>query len=167
MRFSLRNIALKINQPRRLLLDYRRSPHSPFRAFNGKDRKVASQQKARQIIIRTKFYLATMKQPKDGWLSGCSSVGIVVDSDNCGTRFESNHWRILKNIYCQLRWKDENKEKEARNGPLKNVDLLLFWTWHSSIPVEREKIIQFFVLRKIFKNEFDAKGRNKSQRVIS
>ena len=30
-----------------------------------------------------------------------------------GPRFES----ILLNIYCQLYWKDENKEKEAGNGP--------------------------------------------------
>ena len=50
--------------------------------------------------------------------SGCGSVGRAVDSDSKGPWFESSHQQkfILK-IYCQLYWKDENKEKEAGNGP--------------------------------------------------
>ena len=48
---------------------------------------------------------------------GCGSVGRPVASDTKGPRFESNHWQIfILNIYCQLYWKDENKEKEAANG---------------------------------------------------
>ena len=55
--------------------------------------------------------------------SGCDSVGRVVASNSRGPRFESSHWqKFILNIYCQLYWKDENKEKEAGNGPfLKNI----------------------------------------------
>ena len=28
---------------------------------------------------------------------------------------------IMLNIYCQLYWKDENKEKETANGPFKKT----------------------------------------------
>ena len=52
--------------------------------------------------------------------SGCGSVGRVVASNSRGQRFESSHQqKFILNIYCQLYWKDENKEKEARNGPFK------------------------------------------------
>ena len=54
--------------------------------------------------------------------SGCGSVGRAVASDTRGPQFESSHqqkfiykWNIclLSTVY----WKDENKEKEAGNGP--------------------------------------------------
>ena len=33
--------------------------------------------------------------------------------------FESSHQqKFMLNIYCQLYWKDENKEKDAENGPI-------------------------------------------------
>ena len=51
---------------------------------------------------------------------GCGSVGRAVTSDSRGPWFESNHWqKIILKIYCQLYWKDENREKEARNDPFK------------------------------------------------
>ena len=54
--------------------------------------------------------------------SGCDSVGRVVASDSRGQRFESSHWQhFILNIYCQLYWKDENKEKEVGNGPFKKT----------------------------------------------
>ena len=55
--------------------------------------------------------------------SGCGSVGRAVASDSRGQRFESSlGQKFILNIYCQLYWKDENKEKEAENGPfLKNT----------------------------------------------
>ena len=54
--------------------------------------------------------------------SGCGSVGRAVASDTRGPRFESRHWQNLYWIvHCQLYWKDENKEKEAGNGPSKNI----------------------------------------------
>ena len=54
--------------------------------------------------------------------SGCGSVGRAVASDTRGPRFESSHRQkfiYILNI-CLLStvfWKDENKEKEAGNGP--------------------------------------------------
>ena len=51
-------------------------------------------------------------------ICGCGSVGRVVASGSRGPQFESSHWQIKSlNVYCQLYWKDENKEKEAMNGP--------------------------------------------------
>ena len=50
--------------------------------------------------------------------SGCDSVGRAVASDSRGAWFKSSHQqKFILNIYCQLYWKDENKEKEAGNGP--------------------------------------------------
>ena len=50
--------------------------------------------------------------------SGCGSVGWAVASNSRGPSFESSHCqKFILNIYCQMYWKDENKEKEAWNGP--------------------------------------------------
>ena len=50
--------------------------------------------------------------------SSCGSVGRVVTSNTRGPRFKSSHrQKIILNIYYQLYWKDENKEKEAGKGP--------------------------------------------------
>ena len=47
--------------------------------------------------------------------SGCGAVGRAVASDTRDPRFESSH---LQNFICQLyNRKDQNKEKEAGNGP--------------------------------------------------
>ena len=53
--------------------------------------------------------------------SGCGAVGRAVASDTRGPGFESSHRQLLLNIYLLLTVcrKDENKEKEARNGPFK------------------------------------------------
>ena len=49
---------------------------------------------------------------------GGGSVGRAVASNLRGLWFESSHWqKFILNIYCQLYWKDQNKEKEAGNGP--------------------------------------------------
>ena len=43
---------------------------------------------------------------------------IAVATNSRGPRFESSHQqKFILNIYCQLYSKDENKEKEAWNGP--------------------------------------------------
>ena len=58
--------------------------------------------------------------------SGGGSVGRAVASDSRGPRFESSHrQKFILNIYCQLSWKDENKEKEAGNGPFKKKSSFL------------------------------------------
>ena len=50
--------------------------------------------------------------------SGGGSIGRAVASNSRGPQFESSHrQKFLLNIYCKLYWKDENKEKEAGNGP--------------------------------------------------
>ena len=51
--------------------------------------------------------------------SGCGAVGRAVASDTRGPGFESSHRQLLLNIYLLLAVcrKDENKEKEAGNGP--------------------------------------------------
>ena len=55
--------------------------------------------------------------------SGCCSVGRVVTSDSRGPQFESGHQqKCILYVYCQLYWKDENKEKEAEISPFyKNI----------------------------------------------
>ena len=63
--------------------------------------------------------------------SGCGSVGRVVSSKSRGPWFESSHWqKIILNIFCQLYWKDENKEKEAWNGPFKKCAQMAFAKRH-------------------------------------
>ena len=49
--------------------------------------------------------------------SSCGSIGKAVASDSSGQQFESSNWQNLywPFVYCQLYWKDENKEKES--GP--------------------------------------------------
>ena len=60
-------------------------------------------------------------------VSGCGSVGIAVASNSRGPWFESSHrQKIIINIYSQLYWKDENKEKETENGPFLKKMLLTF-----------------------------------------
>ena len=51
--------------------------------------------------------------------SGCGTVGRAVAYDTRGPGFESSHRQLLLNIYLLLTVcrKDENKEKEAGNGP--------------------------------------------------
>ena len=57
--------------------------------------------------------------------SGGGWVGSAVASKSRGLRFESSHQqKLILNIYCQPYWKDENKEKEAGNGPFFNVQIL-------------------------------------------
>ena len=51
------------------------------------------------------------------WL--CGSVGRAVASNTRDPRFESSHWQkiiYIEHLFTVYR-KDENKEKEARNGP--------------------------------------------------
>ena len=70
------------------------------------------------ILIYSKLSIIVIIKMTTG--SGCGSVGRAVASDTRGPRFESSHrQKIILNIYCQLYWKDENKEKEAGNGPFK------------------------------------------------
>ena len=47
--------------------------------------------------------------------SGCGSVGRAVASDTRDLRFKSRHWQNF--IYQLYNRKDENKEKDAGNGP--------------------------------------------------
>ena len=50
--------------------------------------------------------------------SGCCSDGLAVATDSRGPQFESSHWhKFISNVFSQLYWRDENKEKEAGNGP--------------------------------------------------
>ena len=55
--------------------------------------------------------------------SGCGSVGRAVASDYRGLLFESSHLqKFTLNIYCQLYYKDKNKEKSGLEWPIeKNV----------------------------------------------
>ena len=56
---------------------------------------------------------------------GCGAVGRAVASDTRGSGYESSHQQLLLNIYLLLTVcrKDENKEKEAGNGPFKKITL--------------------------------------------
>ena len=62
------------------------------------------------------IFFINKKFEEDG--SGGGSVGRAVDSDSRSSRFvSSQQQKFLLNIYCQLFWKDENKEKVAGNCP--------------------------------------------------
>ena len=55
--------------------------------------------------------------------SGCGSVGRAVASDSRGLQCESSHRpKFILNVYCQLNWKDKNKEKEAGIGPIQKEE---------------------------------------------
>ena len=59
------------------------------------------------------------------------SVGRAVASNTRGPRFEFSHWqKIILNICVQsiVYWKDENKEKEAGNGPFFLKKTLSNWS---------------------------------------
>ena len=50
--------------------------------------------------------------------SGGASVGTAVACNSRGPQFKSSHrQKFILNLYYQLYWKYENKEKEAGNGP--------------------------------------------------
>ena len=87
--------------------------------------------------IRPKFKLFKQKQKKFVKGSGCGSVGRAVSSNTRGLQFVSSHRAkfILNIVYCQLYWKDENKEKEARNGPFLNK----VWKWSGRFFDENNK----------------------------
>ena len=74
------------------------------------------------IMVRLPTYLTLEAKKLLNVVSGGGSVGIAVASDSRGLRFESIHrQKFTLNIYCQLYWKDENKEKEAVNGQMLKV----------------------------------------------
>ena len=61
---------------------------------------------------------------KQFWVdgSGFGSVGRVVASNSRGLWFEFSHQKkFYWAFYCQLYWKDENKEKEGGNGHSKTL----------------------------------------------
>ena len=73
--------------------------------------------------------------------SGCDSVGRAVASSSRGPEFESSHrQKFISNINCQLFWKDENKEKEAGNGPFfcKKKLLMTKPSWRRSKEFNRD-----------------------------
>ena len=55
--------------------------------------------------------------------SDCGSVGRAVASNTIGPWFESSHRQTLfwTFVYCQLCWKDENKEKRPRMAQLNKL----------------------------------------------
>ena len=64
------------------------------------------------------FRVDFVRQKAIIWAIGCGSVWRAVASKSRGPWFKSSHWqKFILNIYCQLYWKDDNKEKEAGNGP--------------------------------------------------
>ena len=77
--------------------------------------------------IRSKIVICICKSVKykiftskyKSWGSGCGAVGRGVASDTRGPGFKSSHRQLLLNIYLLLTVcrKDENKGKEAGNGP--------------------------------------------------
>ena len=70
--------------------------------------------------VHFNFMLETLQVNKSN--SGCGSVGRAVTSLSRGLQFGSSHrqyiyiYIYILNIFCQLYWKDENKEKEAGKG---------------------------------------------------
>ena len=79
----------------------------------------------RPLFVYIRSFLNTMPnivKTQDILGSGCGSVGRAVASNSRGPQFESSHWqKFILNIYCQLYWKDENKEKEDGIGTFKKI----------------------------------------------
>ena len=78
--------------------------------------------------------------------SGGGSVGRAVASDSRGLQFKSSHrQKCIYNIYCELYWKDENKEKEAGNCHLKkhfnDSNLLLVLLFKLSFDCCKEGVV--------------------------
>ena len=71
---------------------------------------------AQNLLLRPLNYLKDENDKKiDSQGTGCGSVGCAVASDTRDPRFESRHWQnCIDQLYKR---KDENKEKEAGNGP--------------------------------------------------
>ena len=71
------------------------------------------------------YPIIAKKATQDFLIRDSGSVGRAVASDSRGSWFKSSHrQKFISNIYVQLFWKDENKEKEAGNGPFKKVFLI-------------------------------------------
>ena len=77
--------------------------------------------------------------------SGCGSVGKAVASDTRGLRFESSHRQkfiyilnicLLSTVY----WKDENKEKEAGDGPFFFKKVML--KYNLQTPKQRKRAVK-------------------------
>ena len=70
--------------------------------------------------------------------SGCGSVGRAVASDTRDLWFKSRHLQnfIYQIIYQLFNRKDENKEKEAGNGPFKKEVLNFSWPFIDISPVQ-------------------------------
>ena len=61
-------------------------------------------------------------------------VGSAVASNSRGPRFKSNHRKFLHwtFIFCQLYWKDKNKENIVREWPIKKAIVCWIWDHESS-----------------------------------
>ena len=82
-----------------------------------------------QLNFIQRGWACMLVEPIKVWIKGnnlrcgscCGSVGRVVDSNSRCPRFKSSHrQKFILNIYCQLYWKDKNKEKRGRSWPIKN-----------------------------------------------
>ena len=89
--------------------------------------------------------------------SGCGSVGRAVTSDTRGPRFESSHRQkfiyILNNcLLSTVYWKDENKGKEAGNGPFKknNSNNSVSWTKYHKCTCNKEWICCHLIAPPIY-----------------
>ena len=85
------------------------------------DRRKKSVARSSQLKTAAKTRVRFLKSDA-GWNkdsniggSGCGSVGRVVASETRDPRFVSRHGKYF--LYQLYNRKDENKEKEARNGP--------------------------------------------------
>ena len=76
--------------------------------------------------------------------SCCGAVGRAVASNIRGPGFESSHWQLLLNIYLLLTVcrKDENKEKEAGNGPF----LKKYFKVHNKMQQRINSLLPYFML---------------------
>ena len=75
--------------------------------------------------------------------SGCGLVGRVVASDSRGRWFGSSNWKNLHGtfVYCQLYWKDKNKEKEDENGQF----FIKTWKREGKAMCQNQKDVKFFM----------------------
>ena len=77
----------------------------------------AQNYRIKSLSERRKIYSRWVKNSRQSG-SGCGSVGKAVASDTRVRGLNPVIGEVLLDIVnCQLFWKDENKEKEAENGP--------------------------------------------------
>ena len=104
---------------------YHRTSHEKGKVVECYNCVIQSWSEFRRIVLNFNSFVMryiSIRRRRNG--SGCGSVGRAVASETRGpqsVRIQSSANFYIGDlfVYCQLYWKDGNKDKEAGNGPFK------------------------------------------------